>query len=137
MLTGMLSVVAPAYNEGESLQTFISRVVATLEETGEDWEAIIVDDGSRDTTWEAIQHAAADDDRVRGIRLSRNFGHQLALTAGMTVARGDRVITLDSDLQHPPEVIPALLSRRRQLLEAFHCARLLQAAQSPVVTRVA
>jgi len=95
MLTGMLSVVAPAYNEGGSLPTFIARLVATLEDVDEEWEAVIVDDGSRDDTWETIQRAAAEDDRVRGIRLSRNFGHQLALTAGMTVARGDQVITLD------------------------------------------
>jgi len=123
MLTGMLSVVAPAYNEGASLATFIARLVATLEETGEEWEAIVVDDGSRDDTWGAIQRAAADDDRVRGIRLSRNFGHQIALTAGMTVARGEQVITLDSDLQHPPEVIPALLGASRLGFDVVYAVR--------------
>jgi polyisoprenyl-phosphate glycosyltransferase len=128
MLTGMLSVVAPAYNEGGSLPAFILRVVATLEETGEEWEAIIVDDGSRDNTWEAIQTAAAADDRVRGIRLSRNFGHQLALTAGMTVARGDQVITLDSDLQHPPEVIPALVAAASRGFDVVYAVRSSQDA---------
>ncbi|HEY2371367.1 MAG TPA: glycosyltransferase family 2 protein [Gaiellaceae bacterium] len=119
----MLSVVAPAYNEASALPTFIGRLVATLEETGEEWEAIIVDDGSRDDTWGAIQRAAAGDDRVRGIRLSRNFGHQLALTAGMTVACGDQVITLDSDLQHPPEVIPALLAASRLGFDVVYAVR--------------
>lgn len=124
----MVSVVAPAYNEAAALPTFIARLVTTLEETGEDWEAIIVDDGSRDDTWAAIQRAAADDDRVRGIRLSRNFGHQLALTAGMTVAGGEQVITLDSDLQHPPEVIPALLGAARLGFDVVYAVRSAQDA---------
>jgi len=128
MLTGMLSVVAPAYNEGGSLPTFIARLVATLEDVDEEWEAVIVDDGSRDDTWETIQRAAAEDDRVRGIRLSRNFGHQLALTAGMTVARGDQVITLDSDLQHPPEVIPALLAAAKRGFDVVYAVRSSQDA---------
>jgi glycosyltransferase involved in cell wall biosynthesis len=124
----VLSVVAPAYNEAGSLPAFIARLVATLDETGDEWEAIIVDDGSRDDTWAAIQRAAADDDRVRGIRLSRNFGHQLALTAGMTVARGEQVITLDSDLQHPPEVIPALLGAARLGFDVVYAVRSSQDA---------
>jgi glycosyltransferase involved in cell wall biosynthesis len=124
----MLSVVAPAYNEVAALPTFIARLVATLEEIGEEWEAIIVDDGSRDDTWGAIQRAAADDESVRGIRLSRNFGHQLALTAGMSVARGDQVITLDSDLQHPPEVIPALLAAAARGFDVVYAVRSSQDA---------
>jgi len=124
----MLSVVAPAYNEAEALPTFIARLTATLEETGEEWEAIIVDDGSRDDTWAAIQRAATDEQRVRGIRLSRNFGHQLALSAGMSVAQGDPVITLDSDLQHPPEVIPALLGASRLGFDVVYAVRSSQDA---------
>jgi glycosyltransferase involved in cell wall biosynthesis len=83
-----------------------------LEQIGEEWELVLVDDGSRDATWELIAAAADADARIRGIRLSRNFGHQLALTAGISVARGDGVITMDSDLQHPPECIPQLLAAR-------------------------
>jgi dolichol-phosphate mannosyltransferase len=124
----MLSVVAPAYNEAAALPTFISRLVATLDETGEEWEAIVVDDGSHDDTWREIQRAAAADGRIRGIRLSRNFGHQLALTAGMTVARGERVITLDSDLQHPPEVIPALLGAAERGFDVVYAVRSSQDA---------
>jgi glycosyltransferase involved in cell wall biosynthesis len=108
----MLSAVAPAFNEAEVLPAFLSRVVEVLEAIGEEWELVLVDDGSRVSTWSVIEQAAADDPRIRGIRLSRNFGHQLALTAGLSVARGDGVITMDADLQHPPETIPLLLAAR-------------------------
>lgn len=108
----MLSVVAPAYDEAPVIPELVRRVTATLDAAGEEWELVLVDDGSRDGTWDAIAAAAAADPRVRGIRLSRNFGHQLALTAGLTVARGDGVVTMDADLQHPPEVIPRLLEAR-------------------------
>jgi dolichol-phosphate mannosyltransferase len=108
----MLSVVAAAYDEAAVLPELVRRVTATLDAAGEEWELVLVDDGSRDATWEAIAAAAAADPRVRGIRLSRNFGHQLALTAGLSVARGDGVITMDADLQHPPEAIPQLLAAR-------------------------
>jgi polyisoprenyl-phosphate glycosyltransferase len=112
MLRAMLSVVAAAYNEAGILPAFIERTVGVLETTGEDWELVLVDDGSADATWELIARAASADARVRGLRLSRNFGHQLALTAGLSVARGDGVITMDSDLQHPPEAVPDLLAAR-------------------------
>ena len=106
----MLSVVAAAYNEEGVLGAFIDRTLAVLAATGDDWELVLVDDGSSDSTWTIITTAAAREPRVRGIRLSRNFGHQIALTAGLSVARGDGVITMDSDLQHPPETIPDLLA---------------------------
>ena len=108
----MLSVVAAAYNEEGVLAAFIERSLAVLESSGDDWELVLVDDGSSDSTWTIIATAAAREPRIHGIRLSRNFGHQLALSAGMTVARGDGVITMDSDLQHPPETIPDLLAAR-------------------------
>lgn len=108
----MLSVVASAYNEAGILAQYVERTASALEQTGEEWELVLVDDGSRDATWSLIESAAASDARIRGLRLSRNFGHQLALTAGLSVARGDGVITMDSDLQHPPECIPELLAAR-------------------------
>lgn len=108
----MLSVVSSAYDEEAVLAAFVERVVAVLDATDEEWELVLVDDGSADGTWEIVLGAARSDPRVRGIRLSRNFGHQLALSAGLSVARGDGVITIDSDLQHPPEAIPALLAAR-------------------------
>ena len=110
----MLSVVASAYNEADVLPVFIGRVVEVLDSTGEDWELVLVDDGSRDETWSLIRSAADAEPRIHGIRLSRNFGHQLALTAGLSVARGDGVITMDADLQHPPEVIPDILAARAE-----------------------
>src|SRR5438105_1225996 len=110
----MLSVVAPAYNEAENIGAFVARVVPVLETLNDDWEIVLVDDGSKDLTWAAIETAASADARVRGIRLSRNFGHQLALSAGLSVARGDGVITMDSDLQHPPEAIAALVAAARE-----------------------
>jgi glycosyltransferase involved in cell wall biosynthesis len=119
----MLSVVAAAYDEAAVLPSFVARLAAVLETTGEAWELVLVDDGSRDGTWEAIEAAANAEQRVRGIRLSRNFGHQLALTAGLSVARGDGVITMDSDLQHPPEVIPALLTAARGGSDVVYAVR--------------
>jgi polyisoprenyl-phosphate glycosyltransferase len=109
----MLSVVAAAFNEADVLPAFVTRLRSVLDATDEEWEVVLVDDGSTDATWDAIAVAADADPRVRGIRLSRNFGHQLALTAGMSVARGDGVVTMDADLQHPPEAIPALLAAAR------------------------
>jgi dolichol-phosphate mannosyltransferase len=106
----MLSVVAAAYDEADVLPSFVARLVTVLETIDEEWEVVLVDDGSNDRTWTAIEAAAAEERRVRGIRLSRNFGHQLALSAGLSVACGDGVITMDSDLQHPPEAILALLA---------------------------
>jgi polyisoprenyl-phosphate glycosyltransferase len=109
-----LSVVAPAFDEAPVLPVFMERVLNVLDRLDCSAELIMVDDGSRDGTWEAINAAARADERVRGIRLSRNFGHQAALTAGLAAADGDAVITLDADLQHPPEIIPELLATARE-----------------------
>jgi dolichol-phosphate mannosyltransferase len=111
-----LSVVCPAFEEQEVLPRFhaeLCRVLATL---GPDYdvEILYIDDGSRDGTLDYIRSLAAADPRVRYLSFSRNFGQQSALTAGMEYARGDVLITLDSDLQHPPAVIPQLLARWRE-----------------------
>ena len=119
----MLSVVAPAYDEADVLPSFVTRLVDVLEVAGEEWEVVLVDDGSRDGTWDAIEAAARGEPRIRGIRLSRNFGHQLALTAGLSVAAGDAVITMDSDLQHPPEAIPALIEAARDGSDVVYAVR--------------
>jgi dolichol-phosphate mannosyltransferase len=119
----MLSVVAPAHDEAGVLPSFVRRLAAVLETVGEEWELVLVDDGSRDGTWGAIEAASQADSRIRGIRLSRNFGHQLALTAGLSVARGEGVITMDSDLQHPPEAIPALLAAAREGNDVVYAVR--------------
>lgn len=104
-----LSIVLPVHNEAPLLAELRRRLADVLDGLPFGWEAIFVDDGSTDDSWSKILALAAEDERVRGVRLSRNFGHQIALTAGLTVADGDAVITMDSDLQHPPEAIPALV----------------------------
>jgi dolichol-phosphate mannosyltransferase len=109
-----LSVVVPAYNEAENLPLLHGRLAEVLERLApRDWELILVDDGSRDRTWEAICGLAAADPRVRGVRLSRNFGHQYALVAGLEAAAGAAVIMMDADLQHPVEMIPLLVEKWR------------------------
>src|SRR5688572_3653741 len=100
----LLSVVAPIFNEQETVQEFISRVFDALE--GLDFEFVLVDDGSTDQTPELLRELADEHDQIRLISLSRNFGHQAALTAGLDHARGDVVVMIDADLQDPPELIP-------------------------------
>jgi polyisoprenyl-phosphate glycosyltransferase len=106
-----LSVVVPLRNEEEVLPSFAERLTATLETLDDEWEVILVDDGSTDGTYGLAVELHSRDPRLKVVRLSRGFGHQVALSAGLDLARGDAVITMDGDLQHPPEVIPALLSR--------------------------
>jgi polyisoprenyl-phosphate glycosyltransferase len=107
----LLSVVVPLHNEAEVLPRFHERLVGVLSGLDLEWEALYVEDTSTDGTWELLREMAAGDRRVRAIRLSRSFGHQGALTAGMWAAEGDVVITMDGDLQHPPETIPLFLAK--------------------------
>lgn len=110
----LVSVVVPAFNEAENIPLLHRQVAAVLEKTVPgNWELIFVDDGSRDPTWSVISNLAAEDPGVRGARLSRNFGHQYALMAGMEMARGEAVISMDCDLQHPVEMIPVLIEKWR------------------------
>ena len=104
-----ISVVAPCYNEQEVLVPFCERVRRACDSLGSDYEVILVDDGSRDRTWELMTEIAAGDPRIRGVRLSRNHGHQLALTAGLSEVTGDRVLIIDADLQDPPELLPEMM----------------------------
>ncbi len=111
-----LSVVCPAYQEEEVLPRFHAVLVPAVAplEAEFDLEILYVDDGSRDGTLDAIRAFAAADPRVRYVALSRNFGHQAALTAGLDHATGDAVVSLDSDLQHPPALIPVLVAKWRE-----------------------
>lgn len=104
-----LSVVAPCFNEEGALPEFMRRVAAVLDSVGDAAEVVLVDDGSRDNTWKVMTDAAAADRRVVAVRLMRNHGHQLALTAGLTVCRGERILIIDADLQDPPELLPAMM----------------------------
>ena len=104
------SVVVPLNDEEQVLPALVEQLTAVLEGLDGPWEIILVDDGSKDGTYGLAVELHGRDPRVKVLRLSRNFGHQLALSAGLDVARGDAVITMDGDLQHPPEVIPELVA---------------------------
>lgn len=104
-----LSIVTPAYNEAGSLPALHARLREVLG-PGADWELIIVNDGSNDDTWRVVDELHRKDGRVRGIHLLLNSGHMKALIAGLDHADGDLVITMDADLQHPPEIIPRIVA---------------------------
>jgi polyisoprenyl-phosphate glycosyltransferase len=109
-----LSIVLPAHNEADNLPEIMPRIHAAMAGTAADYEIILVDDGSTDATWERAQHLRLSNSNLRLIRLSRNFGKEAALSAGLRAARGAAVVTLDCDLQHPPETIPQMLEAWRQ-----------------------
>lgn len=119
----LLTVIVPAYNEAGGLAQFHQRlraVLATLElETG----ILYVDDGSRDTTWAVIQSLAGSDPRTHGLRLSRNFGKEAALTAGLDHAEGEAVVVIDADLQDPPELIPQLVEHWQSGYDVVYATR--------------
>lgn len=111
-----VSVIAPAFNEELGIQSFVLTVDQALSDLllpqGKTWEIVIVDDGSRDATVDKIHALAQRGLPVRAVQLSRNFGHQIALTAGLDAARGEVLITMDADLQHPPQHFAAMLAER-------------------------
>jgi polyisoprenyl-phosphate glycosyltransferase len=127
-----LSIVAPAYDEATALPVFIRRTTAVLDSFEGTCELILVDDGSVDDTWQVILAASEVDPRIQGVRLARNFGHQMALTAGLAAADGDAVITLDSDLQHPPEVIPELIATARLGYDVVYAVRSADDDEGPL-----
>jgi glycosyltransferase involved in cell wall biosynthesis len=110
----MISAVIPIYNEQENLPELRRRVTAALDSTGETWEIILVNDGSRDQSASMIRQFHAEDPRIKLINLSRNFGHQPSVTAGIHHARGDCVILIDGDLQDPPEAIPEMVKKWKE-----------------------
>jgi dolichol-phosphate mannosyltransferase len=110
----MISVVVPIYNEQDNLLELRTRLSAALDSTGDPWELILVNDGSRDRSAQIIGEFHQQDPRIKLLNLSRNFGHQPAVTAGVHHARGDCVILIDGDLQDPPEVIPQMIERWKQ-----------------------
>ena len=109
----MLSVITPALNERENLPEFYHRLVSVLANLEIPWEWLVVDDHSSDGTFEVVRHLCENDPRVRGVRLSRNFGSHAAIACGIDRAAGDCVVVLAADLQDPPELIPSLLARWR------------------------
>ena len=110
-----LSVVVPCYNEEGCLRALYGRLTAAARATvGSNYEIVLVNDGSRDATWPMMRELAADDPRVLAINLSRNHGHQLALTAGLDLCAGQVILIIDADLQDPPELLPAMLAAMRE-----------------------
>lgn len=109
-----ISIVAPVYNEEDVLPELARRVRAVMDDTGESWELVLVDDGSHDRSAQIIQELHEADPRVTGVSFSRNFGFQIAVTAGLDHARGDAIILTDADLQDPPEVYPGMIAKWRE-----------------------
>jgi dolichol-phosphate mannosyltransferase len=132
---GLLSVVAPALNEAEGIETFYERVTAALGDLP--FELVIVDDGSTDSTPEILTRLAEADGRVRVVELSRSFGYQSAMSAGLDHASGDVVVTIDSDLQDPPELIGALLGRWREGADVVYAVRRTREGESRLKLRTA
>lgn len=107
-----LSVVVPCFNEEEGLREFYARMRRSIDSSSiHSYEMVFVDDGSRDATWDVILELKKIDNNVRGIRLSRNFGHQSALAAGLHGAKGQYIFIIDSDLQDPPELLPSFVAK--------------------------
>src|SRR5512141_507484 len=117
------SIVAPIYNEIGNLPELYRRVKEVMEGLGEPWELVLIDDGSRDGSTDMLRELGEKDERVRPIIFARNFGHQIAVTAGMDFARGDAMVIIDSDLQDPPEVIPDLIAKWREGYEVVFAVR--------------
>ncbi len=117
------SIVAPVYNEVGNLRRFYTEVVKALDSTGASWELIIVNDGSSDGSFELMLELAEQDSRVRVISFARNFGHQIAVTAGVDYASGAAIILIDADLQDPPAVIPRLIAKWKDGYEVVYAVR--------------
>lgn len=134
-----LSVVIPVYNEEETLAVLVERLTVALDGMGGpdelSWQVIFVDDGSTDSSPELLQNFHHRDSRIACITLSRNFGHQVAISCGLDYARGDAVIAMDGDLQDPPEVLPDLVARWREGYEVVYAVR--QKRKENIVKRAA
>lgn len=120
----LLSVVLPSYNEEQNIELMYKELLKYIDTNTLDYELIFVNDGSVDKTWREIEKLSKKDKRVQGINFSRNFGHHAALEAGLHQAKGDAVIMMDTDLQHPPELIPQLIKRWHEGYDIVNTVRL-------------
>lgn len=118
-----ISIVAPNYNESGSIAEFYHRICQVMEAQGEPWELVYVDDGSTDGSTDMICELARQDPRVRPVIFARNFGHQIAVSAGLDYSRGQVVVIMDLDLQDPPEVVPDLIAKWREGYEVVYAQR--------------
>ena len=117
------SIVAPCYNEEKSLPELYRRIKEVMDQTGEPWELVLINDGSADRTAELMRELHAADARVHYIDFARNFGHQIAVTAGMDYAQGDAVVLIDADLQDPPELILEMIEKWKEGYQVVYAVR--------------
>ncbi len=126
-----LSIVVPCHNESQNLAQLHARCTAAAHSVvGDSYELILVDDGSRDSTWQQMQALATSDGHVAAARLSRNFGHQLALSAGLELSSGARVLIIDADLQDPPELLPRMMEAMDQGADVAYGQRISRQGES-------
>ncbi|MEE8357766.1 MAG: glycosyltransferase family 2 protein [Anaerolineales bacterium] len=117
------TILAPIYNEVENIPLLYAKVSEVMEQTGESWEFVMVDDGSSDGSTEKILDLQSKDEKVKSVIFSRNFGHQIAVTAGLDTSKGEAVIIIDADLQDPPEVILDLIQKWKEGYEVVYAVR--------------
>ena len=119
-----ISIVIPVLNEEKLIAELVNRVTKNVEVIDSKYEVIIIDDGSSDQTWEAIQQHCYKNPRVKGIKLSKNFGHHYAITAGLDYSQGEWVVVMDGDLQDRPEVIPDLYKKAKEGFDVVFVSRI-------------
>ncbi len=133
-----LTAVIPCYNEEAGLDELHRRVSAVCRTcVGDEYELVLVNDGSRDASWHVMMALAAQDKRIVAVNLSRNFGHQLALAAGLKLARGERIFILDADLQDPPELLPAMMARMDEGCDVVYGVRTARPGETVFKTATA
>ena len=123
MSSPIYSIISPIFNESGNIPDLYNRVRDVLDSTGESWELILIDDGSTDDSADLIRDYANQDARVKPVLFARNFGHQIAVTAGLDYSRGGAVVIIDSDLQDPPEVILDLITKWKEGYEVVYAVR--------------
>jgi len=117
------SIIAPIYNEIGNIPKLYDRILDVMEQTGESWELIMIDDGSQDGSTDLIRNLHSKDPRIRPVIFTRNFGHQIAVTAGLDYSRGEAVVIIDADLQDPPELILEMIEKWREGFEVVYAVR--------------
>lgn len=125
-----ISIVVPVYNEEKSIRLMYDRLLASISKISSNFEIIYVNDGSRDNSFLELVKLSKEDERVKYINFSRNFGHQIAVTAGLDKSKGDAVVIIDGDLQDPPEVIPEMYAKHKEGFEVVYGQRLKRKGES-------
>lgn len=129
-MTCDLSIVVPVYNEEKSIRLMYDRLLASVTVISHNFEIIFVNDGSRDNSFLELLKLSKEDTRIKYINFSRNFGHQIAVTAGLDLSKGDAVVIIDGDLQDPPEVIPEMYAKHKEGFEVVYGQRLKRKGES-------